>query len=323
MQTLTDKRNILIVGQTPDIHIETIQSILKSRGIDSLLLHRGYGDSCSFYIDTNSSRGRVFASDRFYWLDEISAVWWRMKPSSPVEFSGGQGSVEETMKWVEWRHQLRSLSTYTSNAFWINRLSNHYEASYKPTQLFIAQKLGFNIPKTVISNNPNDILELFDNEARVIYKTLSSFIIPPDEIIYTNEIYKKDIEECREQISLAPGIYQEFINKQYELRITLVGHKIFAVKIDSQKTSHTKVDWRRDQLQDMYEFVKLDKNFESMIHKLHKKLGLFYGAYDFVVDNRDKYFFLECNPGGQWLWLENALNLPISKEIASALAEKT
>jgi len=31
------------------------------------------------------------------------------------------------------------------------------------------------------------------------------------------------------------------------------------------------------------------------------------------------YYFLECNPNGQWLWIEEDIGLPISKAIADYL----
>ena len=43
------------------------------------------------------------------------------------------------------------------------------------------------------------------------------------------------------------------------------------------------------------------------------------GAYDFIVNPKGEYFFLEVNPAGQWLWMEEKLNLNISKSIAEAL----
>ena len=48
-------------------------------------------------------------------------------------------------------------------------------------------------------------------------------------------------------------------------------------------------------------------------------LGLAYGALDFVLGNDNQYTFLEVNPNGEWLWLEDKLDYPISDEIADWL----
>ena len=52
-----------------------------------------------------------------------------------------------------------------------------------------------------------------------------------------------------------------------------------------------------------------------------KRASLAYGAFDFVVTRDGDVVFLECNPGGQWLWLEKATNLPISQAVADLLAQ--
>lgn len=49
-------------------------------------------------------------------------------------------------------------------------------------------------------------------------------------------------------------------------------------------------------------------------------VGLRYGAFDFRVDRDGAPWFLECNPEGQYLWIEIETGLAISRAIAFALA---
>ncbi len=44
-----------------------------------------------------------------------------------------------------------------------------------------------------------------------------------------------------------------------------------------------------------------------------------FGAFDFIVTKSNVWVFLEINPNGQWLWLEQKLNLSISDEILKLL----
>lgn len=48
--------------------------------------------------------------------------------------------------------------------------------------------------------------------------------------------------------------------------------------------------------------------------------GLRFGAFDFAVTADDAWWFLECNPNGQWAWLQAAAGLPITNAIADLLA---
>lgn len=81
------------------------------------------------------------------------------------------------------------------------------------------------------------------------------------------------------------------------------------------------MDWRKDQLHVEYELFELPKDIKNNLLKLHQAFGLFYGAYDFIVDQSGDYHFLEVNPAGQWLWMEEILKLNISEHLAQALCE--
>jgi glutathione synthase/RimK-type ligase-like ATP-grasp enzyme len=52
-------------------------------------------------------------------------------------------------------------------------------------------------------------------------------------------------------------------------------------------------------------------------------LGLNYGAFDFVVTPDGDWVMLECNPAGQWLWLERETGIPIAAALAEFLTEGT
>lgn len=124
---------------------------------------------------------------------------------------------------------------------------------------------------------------------------------------------------------LAPCLFQKHIQKPHELRVTVVGQKIFPIKINSQETEETRIDWRRDQSLDayhLYEITKIPLTLERRIYSYMRSEDLKYGAFDFIVSPNGKYFFLECNAAGQWLWLEDATGAQISTAVAELLIER-
>lgn len=311
----------LIVGQTPDIHIETVAGKLRDLGQTVLLLDRHGPDTVSLGLGSSPDCGSLLTTrDGSARLADIKAVWWRVKPASPVEFAGGSGQVADQFRWSEWRQMLASLHALTPQAVWFNDPDAHRQASRKPVQLLRAKETGFDIPDTVIGNDPDDVLGLFQRHRRVIYKTLSSYLIPPHDIIYTNEITRENVEANRDGIRLAPGIFQEYIEKRYELRVTVVGERIFTCRIESQSDALTSTDWRRNQFRDMYCAASLPADTEERLLRLHRRFGLHYGAYDLIAAEDGRIVFLECNPGGQWLFVENATNLPITQALAGDFA---
>jgi glutathione synthase/RimK-type ligase-like ATP-grasp enzyme len=141
---------------------------------------------------------------------------------------------------------------------------------------------------------------------------LSSFFTAK-QAIYTNEIKYEDVINRRAEIAMAPGIFQKYIDKHYELRITIVGEKMFIARINSQLLPESSIDWRRKPDSSLYELGNISDETRQKLLTFHKRLGLIYAAYDFIVDQNGIEIFIECNPSGQWLWLENSLGLEVSE----------
>ena len=53
------------------------------------------------------------------------------------------------------------------------------------------------------------------------------------------------------------------------------------------------------------------------------RLGLRFGALDFVVTPDEQWIFLEINSNGQWAFVEDATGQPITAAICDALTRET
>ncbi len=250
---------------------------------------------------------------------EIDAVWWRLKPVKVWSPGNEEQDLAAEFAGSEWRAVLFSLPFILSECRWLNPFPAHMTAAYKPLQLQIAKRLGFKIPETVFSNDPADIRDVVSTRGRSVYKQLSNFMFPASDFIFTNEITTVTLDGSDGELIVAPGIYQNLIKKTAELRVTVVGNVLFPIRIESQKNFATELDWRRSQLEDMYSLDSLSEPTSKLILSLMRELGISYGALDFIEDEHGDLVFLECNPGGQWLWLEELTDTKISLQVASFL----
>jgi glutathione synthase/RimK-type ligase-like ATP-grasp enzyme len=116
---------------------------------------------------------------------------------------------------------------------------------------------------------------------------------------------------------ITPCIFQELVEKDIELRITVIGEKVFVAGINSQTNEISKIDWRRGELK-FYETI-IPQNIETMCIALVKKLNLRFGAIDMIKDKNGNFVFLEINPNGQWVWIENETGLKISEALIDEL----
>jgi glutathione synthase/RimK-type ligase-like ATP-grasp enzyme len=115
-------------------------------------------------------------------------------------------------------------------------------------------------------------------------------------------------------------IFQAYVPKRLEVRVTVVGSAIFPAEIHSQQTHRTRHDWRRyDHGETPYLPHALPGHVAERCLRLVAELGLCYGAIDLVLTPDGRYVFLEINPNGQYLWIEHATGMPISGAVCDLL----
>ena len=123
-------------------------------------------------------------------------------------------------------------------------------------------------------------------------------------ISYTSRISFLELPSNK-LLQLTPGIFQKEIKKKYELRITYFGGFMVAAKLNSQLHAEGAVDWRAIPGKEMsIEPYILPDSLKQQIRAFMKKMGLVFGALDFIVNEEHDYIFLEVNEQGQFLWKE-------------------
>lgn len=181
----------------------------------------------------------------------------------------------------------------------------------KVFQLLYAAAHGLNVPKSYIGNN-SAILHEYEKRQSII-KPISTGKTHGDygwELYQTNMLTPTDAD-----ISLTPVYLQEYIPKQYEVRITIVGDHVFPVRIDTMN----QVDWRADYEHHKYSLIDCPGSVKNSCMQMLKDFHIAFGAFDFIVTPDNEWIFLEVNPNGQWLWLEQALGIDISGRILDLL----
>ncbi len=210
------------------------------------------------------------------------------------------------------------------DAFWLNNPIYLNTARKKIYQLFLAREAGFRVPKTIITNHPGRVKEFYDEcGGKIVFKAIQGELLDYGEksfSIPTTLVTDQHLENLG-MVRKTPALFQESIEKAYELRITVVGDKIFPVKIEPLVDISHAVDWRYPELMDKlsYSQVVLRERISAFCFWLLRKLHLSFGAFDFLVGKDGEIYFLEINPNGQWYWLEDRAGLLISDAIVDIL----
>lgn len=316
---------ILLVTMSLDPHTDLVIDAL--REIDAPFFRYNTDLADQYAIEISLDGGTLFShkTNNVIQLGNVQSVWVRRRtvPNSLKNVTEGYTQYLEE----QWRLFTEILlSAINDKALWVNHPLSYEVAKNKLYQLRVAREVGLLVPNTCITNNPAILPRMVYQQGKVLYKPVSSSIIDEgNKAIYANLI---DTETMPSQtvidgLAVSPSIFQSYIEKQYELRITVVGSKVFATRIYSQGSEISQVDWRRYDFEHVrHEPTDLPKEIEQKCQTLLRKLNLHYGAIDMVVTPDDEYVFLEVNANGQWAWIEMLTGLPISKEIATLLASR-
>lgn len=312
---------VLILGDENDPHVQAVREAAVGFGSEVFLFNFRSRDSrVTFVADRKVSALFVNTAGELH-SSAITSVWWRIKPILPN--TPPPNPIATNFKNREWEFVLRSLPKYMEKTVqWVNPIERQVFLNYKPNQLAIALEAGLLIPRTLFSNDSGSILDEFQAEEKIVYKTISPFVDPPDGVIMTNFVPRETIAQTAANIAVCPGTFQKPIEKSYELRVYVVGGEIFAFRVDSQRSQAGRLDWRRAQDEDIFQLTRLDEEVARRIMRFHSLAGIVYGAYDLIVSVDGQTYFLECNPGGQWLWLEHALGVSIANRLGALLARR-
>jgi glutathione synthase/RimK-type ligase-like ATP-grasp enzyme len=144
------------------------------------------------------------------------------------------------------------------------------------------------------------------------------------EIVFTKRISSDDLCSMQDNSSILPMLVQVEIRKKLDLRVTVVGDRLFCASFRSQEHAETSVDWRvsdiRPDLKLLSNEFSLPSTVGDMCRLVVKRFGLRFGCIDLILTPDDEYFFLELNPNGQWVWLEETLGFSIRDAIIDELS---
>jgi len=221
---------------------------------------------------------------------------------------------------------LSFLRYYISDIFSIGSISYDRVAASKMLQLKVAKELGIQVPATCFSNQKDSIIKFAKEFEYLSIKPIdSNSIWLGDEVEYVFYAQKVKSELLNDlsidSFNQTVSFVQNYKDKQFELRVTVVCDKIFACKIDSQilDDDKGKVDWRQGYDYGLkHEIFELPDSISDFCLKFLARMKLNFGCFDFIVTPSNEYVFLECNPNGQWLWIEEETGMKISLAIAEA-----
>ncbi|MEU6412579.1 ATP-dependent carboxylate-amine ligase [Microbispora sp. NPDC046933] len=302
-------REVLVVTLGGDNHATHIATLLRRRGARPRFLR-----TSDFPASLTATQHRIGEIE----LGGLTSAWFRRWEPHQLDPAITDPQVR--------RHLLRESEMF-ADSLWDSLECRSVPAPFtllrraerKPYQLAVAKRVGFDVPDTLVTNDPDDLLDFYGrHDGQVIYKALYAPQVAglsrPTQQVSTRDVLHAG------GLPYAPVIVQEYVPKRQEIRVTVVGERLFAVAIDSQASNRTRFDWRRhDRKARQLSPCELPGEVAERCLKFTRRLGVSFGGIDLILTPDGRHVFLEINTSGQWLWLERATGLPISDALADLL----
>lgn len=201
---------------------------------------------------------------------------------------------------------IKSLQVLGDDRFAVNPAASAIIVSEKANQLRVARSAGLKIPRTLISNDYAQVLS-FERAVGPIcakpYRMAGWRTAEGHATALTAAIHAESVDAG--SVEVAPTIYQEIIEKSFEVRMTIFGNYCCATAIDSQSSPETVLDWRASpaHLRKLSDITPPEEVFAKAKLTM-KHLGLRFGTFDMAVTREGEWVFFEVNESGQFLWQE-------------------
>jgi len=313
---------ILIIGSPRDGEAMMVARHLKRRSIGVQWFDcRSFPTTASLSMRRTTAEHALAVAGERIDLGSLRACWLhRPAPARP-----SSSLLPSHLKYVqdESEHALANLWDSLPCAWFPGPRDAIRRANRKLHQLTVAERCGLIVPDWLMTNDPEEALcFLNEHDGRVVTKTFGASLTANirSMVRYTERVSRAEILNLG-SLPLCPVLFQAQVPKVREVRVTVVGDRVFSVALDSQASPRHNTDWRRFGANELSQRAHaLPQDLEERCKDLLAAFSLGYGAFDFIVAPKGEYNFLEVNAGGRWAWLENATGLPIAAAVADHLA---
>ncbi|MGW8333294.1 ATP-grasp ribosomal peptide maturase [Streptomyces sp. NPDC055897] len=310
-----DGRPVLVSTEHEDPTADAVITELNRRRVPVLRLDPGNdfpsAVTLAARLGPDGWGGTLTARDRTVELAGVRALYHRR----PSPYAAGDDSQAARFAAQENRRGLGGVLGALPDCLYLSHPQSIARAEYKPAQLATAVTFGLAVPRTLITSDPVEA-KAFTAAQPTIYKPLHAaayFVGDEPAGIWAARVKPEELDDT---VSHCAHLFQEQVPKVADVRAVVVGDRVYCARITAPPGV---VDWRAEYRNLTYEPIDCPEEIRAALLLFLAHFELHYGAFDFAVTADDLWWFLECNPNGQWGWLEAAAGLPITTAIADLL----
>lgn len=308
---ITSMKRFCIISDREDLHAHAVKKELEEHyraECHIVELTPGKGRSRTSWSNGGFAEPVLsnIAGDLFP-VSKLDVVWWRRADGTPPKPS--VVTAREDLIRNDSRAATTGILASEFQGAWVSDPYATRQAENKIVQMRAAQRAGFLLPKTLVSQDPARVLpfcKMLGN--RAVVKPLRGTPLTP---LLTRFV---DVGRLTAKaISLCPAIYQEYVPGKLHIRAHCFGDSVHAALLESED-----LDWRPNLAIPVREF-QLPEKIQARLRRVLRLLGLRVGIFDLKLAPTGEPVWLEVNPQGQFLFIEGLCGMPLTALFAKFL----
>lgn len=305
---------IIIITNKEDICADFVVQALRQRQAAFWRFNTEDAPQVRFTLTPGQEWSVSLPDGRRILLDaSLTGIWYR-RPEW-VNDAGQRGSAAEFVN-DQWRQLIWGL-TAVSAGKWVNDPYANQRAECKLLQLQLAQTIGLSTPRTCITNDPVALSDfrMKQSSGAIVKAVYAPLLEDENSFVFTHLLTDEEVPASKE-LQLAPLICQQALRPKRDIRVTMVGEKVFAAELNAG--NEAPIDWRLLPHEGNWAVTELPIWVADKLRELTRRLGLQFAGID-LIHHGGEYYFIEVNPNGEWGWLQTGAGLPIAEALADLL----
>ncbi len=267
--------------------------------------------ACRYQIDSDGARGTLRLGLQTLRLEDVTAVYTRLMDDRFLPEL--HGLAADTPERTACRRLHDTLSGWFELAPGrvVNRGSAMASNGSKPYQAQVIRAVGFDVPETLVTNEPDLVRDFAAVHGRIIYKSISGVRSIVREVDDDALARLQDIRWC-------PVQFQAYVAGT-DVRVHVIGRQVFATRVTSAAADY------RYAVQDgglpaRLEPTRLSEVIEERCIALTERLGLRFSGIDLRITPAGGAVCFEANPCPGYSYYEGHTGQPIARAVARHLA---
>lgn len=284
-------------------------------------------DICDFTLEYEGNKVKLSAIESYWYrrtdlMYNNKTLWGNLSQNSVQDRLLRQNIFQQVSE--EWR----GVNEYFANLLkQKNGLGSVLERkTSKLWHQYLAKQIGFKIPATLVTSLKKDLIKFKETYPELITKRIQNTLHFQVEGHYFGLLTQPVTPELIDELpkKFFPTMFQERVEKLYELRVFYLAGECYAMAIFSQLDEQTKLDFRHynDEKPNRFVPYNLTSKEKLQIDQFMKLNNLDTGSLDFMVDRDKNMVFLEVNPEGQLGMVSIPCNYYLEEKIAKFLINK-